>query len=1041
MKWLEPAVDRPLPVFLAAVMIAAMGFWCLNKLPVNQSPSINIPYAVVVVPYPGALPEDVESEVTVELEDALSSIDGLQHMNSKSGLGLGRVFLKFDDHSDMDELAQKVRDATDVASAEFPDEAERARSFEVSFDTLPIIMFTLRGPVGLDRLREIAEELKPSMESVEGVSGIDIFGGYQPEIRIHAEPLALAQHGLTLADLRETLRHQSRNIPTGRLATQGRDHLIRSTGEFTSLAEIRSITVATESSGPVSLSDVATVKIAHESIQTGAYYDGAESVTLIAKRSPRVNTLEIVRNLKAQVEELRATLPDGVEITVTSDSSREIGDMISQLGTSAGWGMVLVVVALMAVFGYRQAILVASVLPFALLFTFIGLYIFDMAISNIALFSLILVLGLVVDGAIIVGEAIFTEREAGASPNQASKRGIARVGLPVIAADLTTIAAFVPMLLMVGVMGQFMSVMPKVVVFALLGSIFIDHFFLPAAAAREGRKGRLQHKAPKFNFIRQPYLRALDWSLNHRRRICLGSLAAFVVAMMAFKTGAIPAVFMPTVDHSRFWVNYALPLGTPLEETNRVGLLLAKDMEARLSEITHWVLTTGQTGALNSKPQETGRSGPEFGKLTIELTPPGERLLSQSDLVEQVREIAREYAGVKISFEEFSDGPPVGAAIELAIRGDNLDELVEVARNLEGRIGALPEARDLRVDYDAGKPKVNVEVDRARAQSHFGITPDQVSRALLTAFHGEEVGRMWLSGERVDIRLRAPDDLAYTVDTVRELPLRASSGEIIPLGQVADVTLGFSHNAIYRQDGKRTVTLMADTSPQYSSVALQRDVSEILAEMSIPGSIQVEFGGQREENTRSTNSAISALGWALILIYAIIAIQFNSLTQPLIVLCTIPLSLIGVALGLFLSGNPFSFMASIGIVALTGIVVNDGIVMVDAINQSKASGLPLREALLDAAARRFRPVVLTTVTTIAGLLPLTLQVVEGGEFWVALGVTIISGLLVASVLTLFIVPVMYSLMSRRQPSTLPEAESLESTAPVEINSEHVVAPG
>ncbi len=1017
MKLLEVSVDRPLPVFLGAALVVLLGLWCLSELPVNRTPKIEIPYTVVFATYEGAAPEDVESEVTIKLEEQLNTLEDLRHLRSISREGLSTHFLEFEDRADMTETLRDVRDKADLAQVEFPDDSNDAVVMELSFDDEPIIFFALSG-ADLYRLREIAEDLEPALESVEGVASVDLFGGYTREVRIRSDPRVLARHGLTLAELAGAVRSQSRSIPAGELRTAGAQRPIRSTGEFRSLEDIRSLTVAQEPAGPLALRDVATVEIGHERLRSGSWRDGNPSVTLIVRRRPDVNTLETVERLYARVDALRAQLPPGVRIDASADASEDIALMLEQLGTSALVGLVLVVGVLIVMFGARQALLVSSALPFALLFTIAGLYFFDMELSNVALFALILVLGLVVDGAIIVGEAIHAERESGLDPSQAAKAGITRVGIPVISADLTTIAAFAPMLLMVGVMGQFMSVLPKVVIFALIGSVFVDHFLLPAAAARfperkRPRRGPLAPDglpwfSPELPRARRFYLRRLEFALRRPGIVLGGSAAALLAAVLLFAAGAIDSIFLPGVDGGRFTLDYQLPQGTSLEETSRVGLLLGREVEA-LPETESYVLTTGDTGALNSQNREGGQLGPEYGRLTIELVPLAERRRSQSEVIAALRQATAAYAGVEVRVEEFEEGPPTGAALVLRVQGERLDELATAAAAVEERLAGLAGTEDVRVDYDRGKPAIRVELDRPRAAAEFGIAPDQVSRALLTAFYGLELGRMWLDGERADLRLQAPAAYAHTPDHVRELPLRAADGSIVPVGEIADVKLSYAHNAIFRYDTLRTITVRADNAEGYSSVALEEGARAALAALSLPRGVRVEFGGESEERDRSYASLWSALKWGALLIYMIIAIQFNSLRQPAIVMLAIPLSLVGVTLGLLVTGTPFSFIVFIGIVSLVGIVVNNGIVMIDAINRKRRAGMPIDQAIRDASVQRFRPVLLTTVTTIAGLLPLTLNISEGGEFWVPLGVAIISGLLTASVLTLFVVPVLYAL--------------------------------
>jgi multidrug efflux pump subunit AcrB len=867
-KLLDRAVDRPLPIFLAAIILVLGGFYCLSILPVKRAPNIVIPFALVAAPFVGAAPEDVETEITLELEEQLNTLDELRHMTTVSAEGHATAVLEFEDRADMTESLRDVRDQVDLAEVEFPDDADPAAVLELSLDDVPIIFFTLRGG-DLYLLRDLAEDLKPHLEAVPGVSTVDVFGGYQREVQILADPATLAEFGLTQDDLHRSIARQARSLPAGELRSEGAQRQLRATGEFETLEEIRAIPIASEPMGAITLRDVAEVRLSHERLASGAWIDGEPSVTLRVRRRPDVNTLDTVETLRAEVARHEARLPAGVTIEATSDSSDDIRRMVRQLGLSALVGLTLVVGVLLWMFDFRQALLVGSVLPFALLSTFVGLRLFDMAISNIALFGLILVLGLVVDGAIIVGEAIQSEREAGLRPDQAAKAALARVATPVIAADLTTIAAFVPMLLMVGVMGQFMSVLPKVVVFALVGSVFVDHLLLPAASARIPRESPRRRRrsgwlSPELPRLRAAYARALARVLAHRGAVVAAATLALAGAAGLFLGGAIDSIFLPHSDRSRFTVNYALPLGTALAETNRVGELLSRRVAA-LPEVKRYVLTTGDTGALSADTREAGRYGPEYGRINVELVESGERERGQTEVVRALRAELGPFAGVEIDVHEPTEGPGVGAALAIRVKGEGLEEIAATARSIESSLAALPTAEDVRVDYDDTKPEIRVAVDRARAAAHFGITPDQVSRALLTAFHGIEVGRMWIAGERVDLRLQAPDHFDQTLERVRELPLRASDGSLVPLGEVASVDLRFTHDAIFRHDTRRTVTVRADVSEGASSVALEAAARERLARVPLPAGVDLEFGGETEERDRSYASLWDALKWAAVL--------------------------------------------------------------------------------------------------------------------------------------------------------------------------------
>jgi len=1053
-KFFDRSIERPLPVYLLGMLVAFFGLWSLTELPVTRAPSIRMPFSMVVVPYVGATPDEVESEVTLDLEEELVQVDDMRHIRSVSSEGSAVVFVEFEDRTDLDEAQRQVRTAVDRAEAEFEDDVEVPLVQEMSTDDQPIISFVISGPIGPARLRQLAEDLSPSLEAVEGVNEIEIFGGFEPEVRVFADPAVLAEYGLTLTELSDRLRQQARAVPAGQLRGSTGDRLVRATGEFGTLDEIRSIVVINEPGGAVTLGDLATVAVHHKRRESYSSLDGDPSVTLIATRKPDVNTMDTVEQLKKIAFRYAESFPTGVRLTTTQDASIEIGMMLEQLGTSALLGLILLMAVLMVAFGWRQALLVASVLPFSLLVTFLGLFVFDMSISNMSIFSLILVLGLVVDGALIVAEAIHAEVEDGFAPMQAAARGIHRVGLAVLAADITTVAAFFPMVLMIGVMGQFMSVMPKVVVFAITGSVFVDHFLIPAVAARmkhmdarhrgsaasagsapmrsESMGSESRDRSYFARKVRPLYQRWLEVTLRHPVQLLSACGLSFVLAIVLIGSGVIKSIFMPTTDRGRVIVRYASPLGTPLEETNRIGGLLANELEG-MSEVERFVLTAGTGGGSNPFGMGSQRSGPERGALNIELVPADERIRTQSDVAEELRQRFENYAGVTIEVQELSEGGNIGEALSLRVRGRRFDEVQNFAVQVEQMVRGIEGVRDVNVDYERSNPELRVEVDRGLASSEFSLTPQQVSQALRVATVGVEVGRMWVGDERVDLRLSAPEDYAEELDRIRELPLRAANGTMIPLGALATVGFDFSPKALSRYDTERSITISAGAKQGYDTVALTSAATAGLAELSRPDGVDVAFGGQSEERQRSLGSLIDALGWGLLLIFIVIAIQFNSIIQPFIVLACIPLSIVGVTLGLLLTGTDFSFSVFIGIVSLTGIVVNDGIVMIDGINQYRDAGMPVRRAVREASLRRLRPVLLTTITTVAGILPLTLNLTAGGEFWVPLGIAIISGLLLASFLTLFVVPVIYwqiegrlrlvwNLRARRRRSRTPPLE-------------------
>ncbi len=1095
----DAAISHPVVTGVFALLVVSLGFFSLFNLSVELDPRVDIPVVIVVVPYPGASPEEVESGIAVELETSLNRIDNVDFVASTCVEGAYASAVRFVDNVDTDRALQDVRDAVSEAEPEFPGDAEEALVNDVSFADIPLMLISLSGEKDLLRLQGIAEDLADELEGVYGVSMVELYGGLEREVEVRADRRRLASYGLTLSEVVEAVRMNHVNLPGGELSPDGGGKiLIRTLGEAEAVRKLEAIALPASGMGMIRLRDVATVGFGAETRRSISRLNGDAAVTLIVQRRSNINTLRTVDEIEEKLRTARETgiLPAHIKVHFTNNQAEAIRLLLGQLLSSAAYGAALVVGLLFLFMGSRNSILITIAIPFSLLFAFTCQFLTDLEISKMTMFSSILILGMVVDGAIIVGESIYRQLEYGSSPLKAARDGVHEVGWPVIAADLTTISVFFPMIFMRGVMGQHMAIMPKIVTYTLFGSILVDHFILPTAAAKAMKPDKAH---PRFRFagfmvivgalcIFMPRtervislavmaLLAFDvfllplltggrwkgWSLdliNHRtgeescnppesHHFTLGPLSRMYQALLVFSLkrrwsiivlggllfliavglvagGALGNEFFPETDTGMFLMYVQMPPGTTVEETADACC----EIETMLSqipsgELDSFVLNAGQaTGAVWRSSDAGPTSGPEFAEITVDLTDEFERRTHTPpfrmlfEIKEHLRtQLDGKLPGAKIRFEQTWGGPPVGREVVVRCYSENLDALSRYAGALETMMKKVPGAIDVGNSFFAGRPEYKVSIRRDDA-ARWGVSTGAAARTVMDAFLGREAADFTERGENYDIRVQLDEADQVSLEDLLLLEIPGRNGAV-PLIEVADAELSDGLSHIQRRNQKRLINVFcdADRSAGFDVDDVRKAVQACLKANPPPRNITCSIHGENDEQEKSMADLKRAFFFGIVLIFFILTVQFNSFRQPMVVLLAVPMALVGAVLGLYLTGVKFGFMATVGVVALVGIVVNDNIVLVDYCNQLRRSGMRRDEALVQAGLRRLRPILLTTVTTLGGLLPLTLDWGGGGAFWLPLGVTIIFGLGLDSLLTLVLVPVIYSVFE--SPGPLP----------------------
>jgi HAE1 family hydrophobic/amphiphilic exporter-1 len=1024
MKISRKAVDKPVLVTLITIILVILGIIGLRTLPLEEYPEINVPWIVVAIPYPGAAAEDIEQQVTVKVDEKLNGIKHLKRLMSYAREGASVHVIELYEKADKQDALTEVKEKVDQIKRELPENVEEPLIEDIAFDSVPIILVNVTGEVDPQTLKEIAKDIKIEIEAVPGVREVAFYGGLEKEVQVQVDPRKIEQYHLSYSILIAALQQQNANLPGGYLKLNNYEYLLRTEGKFNDVQDIGSTVVAVKAGYPIFLSEVAEIKDTHKKINTYSRYNGIPSVSLVVYKQTEINTMRTTGAIKQIAAEYNARMPEVVQVTTTMDKGDDISLMVKQLSSNAFYGLFFVLFTLMIFMGLRNAILIAIAIPFSLLVGFLFMWLAGFSLNMITMFSLILIIGLVVDGAMIVGENIYYYFEKGLNPVDASKEGISEVGTAVISADLTTISAFFPMIFIAGIMGQIMSFMPYVVIFALAGSIIIDHLTLPMIASKYMRPSKKEKQMKRFariffignrffRFLTRYYKPLLRWAIFHRKTVVSIALITFFVALFIIGAGVIKVDFFPKEDMGRFNINFELPMGTTVEKTNRVAQQIEK-LIAKIPEVKEYVSTIGDTEMILSDLAETAgsSSGPEFGKIIINIGYDNERKRNQSEIIEELDSKLAEIPGIKYSFFEFEMGPPVGRPVAIQIYGEEFEELKNISQTVEKHLKSIPGTRNVQNSFQENKPQISIKVDRTNAAKH-GITAQEITIQVMAAFLGYEATEIMLGDELVDVRVINKEAHRQNFEDVLNTPIFSTTGMKMPLSQLARVEITKGIYSINRRNLRRSVTVGCDVEQGYTPQDIFASLQKLMESTPPPQGYILEYGGEEEERKRSFESMKRVMFLGLILIFFVLTAQFDSFKQPLVILFTVPLSIIGVVTGLLLTRLTFSFMAFVGVIALVGIVVNDGIVLIDFINQRRRRGVDLITAIFDAGPRRLRPVILTTATTIGGLLPITLNLGGGGSFWAPLGTSIIFGLLFATILTLIVIPSLYSIFERK----------------------------
>ncbi|MFH2052324.1 MAG: efflux RND transporter permease subunit [bacterium] len=1029
MKLTRGAIRRYPMIFAFMVIIVLIGLKSYVELPRESSPDVKIPYVMVIAPYAGTSPEDMENLVTRKLETELKGVEDLKEMTSSSSYGMSVITMEFESKVDMSDALQSVRDRVELAKPDLPEDPRNDLVVqEISAaDAFPVMQVNLYGDLDLFALKKAGEDLQERLEQIEGILDIDLVGGIENEVQVNVDPEKLAYYNLGLVDVQDAIALQNMTIPGGKLSLGTLDYQVRVPGEVEDITEILDFIVVPGVQPPVHIGDLATVSFGIKDRETISRANGRDAVTLVVKKRSGENIIRIAEEVRRVLEEEKPNLPAGVQVSIVADQSVAIERMVQELENNILSGLILVVLVLLAFFGVRNAVFVGIAIPFSMLITFIVLSALGITLNMVVLFSLILALGMLVDNAIVIVENIFRHRGKGKDAPEASDDGASQVAGAVIASTLTTICAFGPVVFWPGIMGEFMKYLPITVIITLAASLLVAMVFNPVLCSRfmgvprTGDEGRLLGDR-LIDIGLRTYRPTLEWALRHRVLVLVGMNVALVAVFLLFGRFNAGVELFPDTEPEFATVNIDAPSGTRIEVTDSYAAAIEEEV-AKVSDLIAYNTSVGTP----IDQQLGGGSLPSHqGTITMQFEPMHDRVKSSRQSIEDLRAALADFTGARLTVDKMEEGPPTGAPVNIEITGDDFNVLGEISAEIKEVLRGIDGLVDITDNYDRALPELTVKSDVEKA-GRYGLRTFDVAGGIRTALHGTETAKHRIGEDEYDITLRFAEPFRQKVEDLEAAPF-FHEGKIVPLSAFAHTEFGAGLAAVYRIDARRVVTVSAEVAAGFNGNALLAEVQTALADFRMPAGYSLAYTGESEDQEEAIAFLSDAFMIAIMLIFVVLVSQFSSVTVPLVILFSVILSLIGVLGGLMVTHTAFGIiMTGVGVISLAGIVVNNAIVLLDYIIQLRNRGLEPTEAILRAGMTRFRPVILTAVTTILGLIPLTTGLsldfgaltdgrlgdvlIIGGEssqWWGPMGVAVIWGLAVATFLTLVVVPVMYS---------------------------------
>ncbi len=1028
MKIVDFSLKKKVTMSMVVLVIVILGMISFTKLGLDMLPDMDYPYITVITTYSGVSSEDIEQNITRPVEQWVSTVSNIKKLTSVSLEGQSVVMIEFEWGVNLDFAAQDVRDTIGMYEQYLPEKADKPFVMKFNFSQMPIIAYGITGGgiLSLSKLRDyIDDEVATRLERIEGVASASVFSPETDEVLVSVDKGKLESRGLNIGQVEGAIQASNVNLPAGYMTENHKEFMLRSMGEFKTASEINDILVGIGRSGaPIFLKDIGSVREAPKEERLKLRMNGTQGIMMMVTKSSGANSVLVARQVKKTLAEIEPTLKNGVKFHVWLDMSRII-EMMSNKATIniLEGGLLAMLIIFLFLRNLKPTLAIGITIPLSIVVTFIAFYMMGYTLNLITLGGLALGVGMLVDNAVVVIENIFRHLQLGKSPTEAARIGTSEVGLAIAGSTLTTVAVFFPMMFATGIAGRMAQSLAISVIIALMASLFVALTIVPMLAAwmfRVHRKkgqdmaeGIVALGEDKFMNVRNRYESWLRKALVHRKKVLIGIIVAFVLSMIG--ATFLGTEFMPSTDTSMLYLKLTMPVGTNIEETDRI----VKYLEDQSLKDPNVITTFVQVGASEQNAQDTasgtGAAGSYEAIIYAYLKPSGERKESDKQILERWRKSFPTLENSKITAIDIASASMMGTSnnpIEIQCFGRDMARLEKIAESVRAAIVGIKGVRDAKISLEKRKPELQMHIKKEEA-SKLGLTPYEISHQVQTYTIGTVVSRMFLEGEDRDIRVRLNESDRKSIEDLKKLPIQTPTGAKVYLSEVAEFKNLFGPVRIDRENMVRKVTVGANF--------VGRDLGSIIKDIkkkttginaSLPEGYFIEMAGQYENMTETFTTLGFALLIALVLVFAVMASLYENLSFPFINMFTIPLGFIGVVVLLGITHTTINMGAIMGFIILVGIAVNNGIVMVDYINQLIAGGMDKLHAVVEGAATRLRPVLITSITTIVGMIPMAMTTKQGGEMSAPMATALIGGMTATTFLTLFFIPVLYTYFAK-----------------------------
>ncbi|MDD4334047.1 MAG: efflux RND transporter permease subunit [Desulfotomaculaceae bacterium] len=1012
------AINRPATIIVLIAALTLIGAMSVAQMPTDLLPEMDLPYSAVITSYGGAGPEEIEDQVTKPIESMLATVSDIDTMISQSGSNYSMVLIAFNYGTNMDTAMANIRDKISMAESYLPDDAAKPQVMKMDPSMMPVIAVAIGSDdLSLAQLQSLAEDdIEPRLARISDVASVNIFGGREREVKVAVDPVKAQNYGLSLNQITSFLAAENYNMSSGDISFGERKYFVRSLQEFECLDDVGEVALTTVTGSKIQLKEIAEISEDYKEATEISRVNNRAAVSILCQKRSDGNTVAACTDVKKEMEKIQAEIGDKVDIEILMDQSDYINQSIGSTTETLVEGAILAALIIFVFMrNLRSTAIVAIAIPLSLVATFIVLFYTGKTLNIITLGGLALGVGRMIDDSIVVFENIYRHRSLGLSANDAALKGTSEVGGAVLASTLTMIAVFLPIGLTGGISGIMFTPLAVTISVAIACSLLISLTVVPYMSSRLLTEKAMETKGTGRNFISRPfhrlgkwldslgekYKKMLQWALSRRRTVILGVVV--LIALSLAMTPLVGAEFFPASDAGTISVAIEADKGSTLADVDKIAAVV----EAKLHDNPAVDIVYTSVGGAGVMAMSSAASNE--ATFSVQLHPKGKRA-GVEQVAEEIRQSLKNIPGAKKSVS-VSSGISMGSgsgAIQINLQGDDLDTLRSISKQIEDIVAKVPGTREVISSMEDGNPEVLVMIDRQRAM-YFGLSPIQVSSEIKAAINGTVASKYRFQGDEIDVRVTSARNESSDMKTLQQLQILTAQGNSIPLSEIASFELSTGPVQIDRKDRSRQATISCDLlNRDLNSVT--KDIQAQLADMQLPAGYIIDFGGDNEQMIEAFSSLLWAFLMAILLVYVVLVIQYESFRDPFVILFSLPGAVIGVVLALLVTGRTFNVTAFIGIIMLIGIAVANAIVYVDYLKQMLAAGMERTAALVETGKVRLRPILMTALATILAMTPMVTGLGEGAEINAPLATVVIGGLLVTTFVTLFLVPVVYSIL-------------------------------